>query len=212
MQQVKSPTGIRAAPSIDRGATYQECDYGPIMKRSLTGAIICIVVLVGCSSPSSSKTSGAKSPSASPSQYKPTAGADAALIAGHIPGCTAVSSGNVGKGGPDLTSTASCTLSGHTLIIDSFMSNAGLANLRELLKGTETYYATGTTGWLVFLADQGATPDTTTLQMQLTNDAGGLTRQSLDHNTPTPSSLDAQQQLTTTVAHALNGTVVHAPA
>ena len=110
-----------------------------------------------------------------------------------------------------MTSTASCTLDGHLVIIDSFTSSSRFADMPALTKGTETYYAQGS-GWLAFLADRGQTADETTLQMQLTNDAGGLVSQALNSSAPPPSSLDAQKQIVQVIATALGGTVGHTPA
>lgn len=130
---------------------------------------------------------------------------NAAAIAEHIPGCAGVASGDIGKGGPSMSSTATCTLSGHLVILDSWADSSG-ATLTPGL--TATYYAHGT-GWTAFLADQGATADTTTLQMQLTGDAGGLVKQSLDASAPPHASLDAQRTLSARIARALGGQPAH---
>ncbi len=138
--------------------------------RRIIAAIAAVLALAGCSS------SGSPAPktTAAPN-YTPAIGADAALIAGHIAGCSAVTSGNIGKGGPAMKSTATCTLDGHVVILDSFDSPSD-AQISDELTQTEMFYASGGS-WLAFVADQGATAETTTLQMQLTNDAGGLIEQ-----------------------------------
>lgn len=110
-----------------------------------------------------------------------------------------------------MKSAATCTLGGHLVIIDSFGSPSDTDSVKALVDKTETYYAHGTGGWLAILADQGATAATTTLQMQLTNDAGGLTKQALDHSALAPASLDAQKTILAQVAADLHGQVIRVP-
>ncbi len=139
--------------------------------------------------------------------YAPTIGADAAIIASHITGCTGAQAGDVGKGTPDLSSTATCTLDGHLLIVDSFATPSGPGDVPALVGKVETYYAYGSTGWLTFLASP-AGPAKTQLQMQITNDAGGLLDQSLN-GAPTLVDVDAQRQAASAVVAALGGTLAH---
>lgn len=131
------------------------------------------------------------------------------MIAQHLPGCTGLAAGDVGRGAPAMASTASCTLEGHIVIVDSFASPAEIDGLAELSKGHEMYYASGTTGWLAFLADQGATPATTTLQEQLTNDAGALLKDSIKGDRFPAAPIAAQKTLTTLIAKQLGGAVGH---
>jgi len=159
---------------------------------------------------SSSALSTSSSSPVAPSVYRPQPGDDAAIIATHITGCSGVLAGDIGNGGQaDMSSTATCTLDGHLVIVDSFTQGADdIASLTS----SEIYYAVGTSGsWVAFLADQGAAADETTLQMQLTNDASGLTQQALNGGGHPVASLDAQQQLAAIIAKDLGGTVSHAP-
>ena len=136
-------------------------------------------------------------PASTPTTYY---GQDAAVIASLIPDCTGVKSGDVGAGGPSLTSTATCQLGGHSINVNGW-SDPNSNDLRPLLKvsGDEIYYASGT-GWTVTLGDDP------TLQMQLENDAAGLLKQAGDSAVP---NLDAEKTMAKTVADALQGEVVH---
>lgn len=162
------------------------------------------LALAGCTSSHHAATT-----TSPPSAYVPADGQDAAITASHITGCTGVQSESIGGGAQSgLKSAASCTLEGHLVIVDSSAPGstieAGLVS-----KGTQLYYATGLGGWIAFLGEPGQTASTTTLQMQLTNNASGLLDRALNHDTVTPAPLDAQQQLAGTVAKDLAGTVEH---
>jgi hypothetical protein len=168
----------------------------------LVAVLAAMMLLGGCSSSAGGKAKA--TPTAPKSTaFSATVGQDAAAIAGHITGCTGVASGSIGTGGPAMSSTATCTLSAHLVIIDSWTSAAD-ATLTPGL--TAAYYA-HSAGWTAFLADQGATADDTTLQMQLTNDAGGLLKQGIDESALPRASLDAQRTLTAQIASALGGEV-----
>lgn len=105
-----------------------------------------------------------------------------------------------------MSSTATCTLDGHLVIIDSW-SDAGMSQLADDgYKQSQTYYAYGP-AWTSFLADQGATADQTTLQEQLTNDAGTLLQESVGQDPYPVASVDAQQTIAQAVASALDGTL-----
>jgi hypothetical protein len=174
--------------------------------KIILGVAATAAAIVLCSCSSSSRPAHTSAPR--PSPYAPATGADAALIAAHITGCSAVHAGDVGKGGPDLSSTATCTIDGHVLIIDSFATASGPNDVPQLVGKVQTYYAYGTTGWLAFLASADGAAHTQ-LQMQITNDAAGLLDQSLNGE-PAPTDLDAQRQVATTVATALGGALGHA--
>ena len=167
-------------------------------------AALAVLLLAGCSA-GEEKATHPTAPKSS--AFRATVGQDAAAIAQHITGCGGVASGSTGEGGPSMASTATCTLSGHLVILDSWAS-ASDAAVSPGLAGSELYYATGA-GWTAFLADQGATAETTTLQMQLTNDAGGLFKQAVDQSALPPASVDAQKTLSAQIAHALGGQVAH---
>lgn len=80
-------------------------------------------LLVACSSGRASTRQTSSTGSTAPPPFTTNYGQDAAIIASHITGCTSVAAGSVGHGGTSgMSSTASCTLHGHTVIIDSWMS------------------------------------------------------------------------------------------
>ena len=156
----------------------------------------CALMLAGCSG----GATAAPSPTAT---AKPTTyyGETASALAALIPGCSDVKAGNVGKGGPGLTSTASCVLGGRTIDVNSW-ADATAADMVPLLKanGAELYYATGT-GWTANIRRDA------TLQMQLTNDASGLVAAA---GAPTAAAdLPGEKQAATAIASALGGTVQH---
>lgn len=101
-----------------------------------------------------------------------------------------------------MKSTASCTLAGHVVIIDSWAAGTDPRLYHSLVK-VRTGYSYGD-NWTEILADPGRTPAKAVLQMQLTNDAGGLLQAAYDR--PRPASLDAQKTLSRVVARALGGT------
>ena len=186
------------------------------MKR-IAGLAAVALLAVSCSSGTRTEShavsiTARSSTSTTAAAFRPVTGQDAALIASHIPGCTGVATGSVGNGGPAMTSTATCTLLGHLIILDSFTTATATATLPALLKDnkTPTFFADGGS-WVAFTADQGATPEQTTLQMQLTNDAAGLLKQSIDHNQNPPTAPDAQQAIATAVVASLGGKVASAP-
>lgn len=182
------------------------------MKTQTVVAVLIAISLTGCSS-SPGKRPAASTPnsrtSSAPS-YTPSPGDDAALIAQHIVGCSGVLAGDIGGGASTaLSSTATCTLDGHLVIVDSFNSE-GAGGISSLASPGTTYATGGS--WVAFLADQGQTAATTTLQMQITNDAGGLLQQETDGTTPTPASADAQHIILKRVADDLHGTLEHGTA
>jgi hypothetical protein len=98
---------------------------------------------------------------------------------------------------------------GHLVIFDSYSDSGTAAASKTLAHARGVYYAYGASGWIAFLADQGSTADQTTLQMQLTNDAGGLLGQATHGGAPPAASVDAQQMIMHQVASALTGNVAN---
>ena len=171
------------------------------MRRTIAIILLATAALTAACG-SGSKHSAATTSKAS--AFRPGAGQDAAAIATHIPGCTGVATGT-GAGG-DLSSTAHCTLAGHTVIVDSF-NGVDVSGIIGQLATSRTYFAYGATGWAAIIGDQGVAADQTVLQMQLANDAGGLADLASSGTTPAPAPTDAQQQLATQIAAALGGKV-----
>jgi hypothetical protein len=170
--------------------------------RVLVCACTALFLVAGCSSNKPVRSTSSSVPTTS--AFSPVAAQDAALIAEHIPGCLGVQAGNVAGGAPDMSSTATCTLSGHLVIVDSYANATAAPDLGQLA-GSELFYASGPSGWLAYLADQGATADQTTLHLQLVNDGGALAGESVDGDPYPPASIDAQRTLTLRIAHALGG-------
>jgi|SRR5664279_389562 len=109
----------------------------------LLAAAVVLVTVAGCSSTPSAKpivSTSASSASPTAPAFSTSPGQDAALIASHIPGCTGVTAGSVGGDGGSMTSTASCTLDGHVVILDSWESSTE-AQLSNDLVALRTYYA-----------------------------------------------------------------------
>lgn len=134
-------------------------------------------------------------------------GQTASVIAAMIPGCTGVQVGDTGGGSASgLSSTATCSLNGRLVDVNSWASQSDRDGVRALITAdkVESYYAQGT-GWTV------TTHDTGTLQMQVTNDAAGLISQSTEQTSSptTPPDLQGQRVAAEAVAAALDGDVVH---
>jgi hypothetical protein len=169
-------------------------EYHQRMRKLVALPVVAIaLVLTGCS---------ASHPASSP---KPTTyfGEDAAAIAGHITGCDGVKAGDVGAGAPALVSTATCTLFGHVVNVNSW-ADATSGDLGPLMKADakEAFYASGT-GWTVTLGDDP------TLQMQFENDASGLLANAMNNSKPASANLDAQKTMANAVAKSLDGDVKH---
>ena len=64
--------------------------------------------------------------------------------------------------------------------------------------GTETHFAEGT-GWTV------ATAENPMLQMQMTNEGGGLLKYSMENPTPPPADLPGQKQMAERERSSLSG-------
>ena len=168
---------------------------GESMKRAAIG-LVSVLLLAGCSSV---PTAGS-APEPMPTTYY---GESAVTIASSIEGCSGVAAGNVGGGGPGLASTATCTLDGRLLYVNSWMDQPH-GDLTQILKsdGVEMYYAKGE-GWTV---TAGSFP---MLQLHVTGDQDALLKLSLD---PTPGpdpDLPGQKASAESVASSLDGEVVH---
>jgi hypothetical protein len=131
------------------------------MKQLLVG-ISSVLLLVGCASggkpaPSSSATSAA---TPTPS-YTADYGLDAAIIAGHVPGCTGVTAGDIGGGAASgMVATASCTMLGHKVILETWknpVSEPG-EDLMFASGGDATAYADGL-GWTQLPGENGMAAD-----------------------------------------------------
>jgi hypothetical protein len=183
------------------------------MRKILTVAACAAIAMTGCSGGKKVAASSSSPPttSATAATYTPNLGEDAASIASHIPGCTGLAAGNSG-GAAGLASTATCTLGGHLVVLDSFSEPTGSNSISTMLAGNKapTIYADGGS-WVAFAADQGATADQTTLQLQIKNDAGALLRESLNGDPYPPTSPDAQKVIADTVVKALGGLTTTAP-
>lgn len=167
------------------------------MKLAAAAAMGAVLVLTGCAG--GPQASGTPSPTPTP---KPTtyAGETAAAIASAVPSCTQVTAGNIGAGGPKLTSTATCVIDGRTVVFDSWNTDASASELLPVLQSdnTELYYVSGT-GWTANVEDGP------TLQWQLTNNAGALYQASLQHQTDPPRDLPGEQQTLQKVADTFSG-------
>jgi len=172
------------------------------MKPAL--ACAAILLLAGCSSVSQVKpqaTATTSTPTPKSSTYY---GETATAIAAQVKGCADVKAGDVGKGGPDMASTATCMLNGRTVTINSWATADARDGVNGVLQANkvEAYYAKGE-GWTVTATDD---PD---LQLQLTNDAAALIANALAHKTPAPPDILGQKASADAVVASLDGTVVH---
>jgi hypothetical protein len=172
-------------------------------KWAAVAAIGGALVLAGCSQSTTGST--AQTPSQTPSP-KPTtyAGETASAIASSVPACTQVTPGDIGKGGPDMTSTASCVIGGRTVDFDSWSTNDAVDEVLPLLQKNkeELYYATGN-GWTAFVRNSPV------LQWQLTNNGGELFDYGLNGKTDPPRDLPGEQATLQKVADALQGATVY---
>lgn len=176
-----------------------------LMKSILgvAGALLLAVSVASCGSTAEAKQPSSPSPSASP---KPTTyyGETASAIAALIPGCTDVKAGDVAKGGPDLTSTASCVLGGRTIDINSWSDSKALESARYVIKANknEVYYARGN-GWTAHVRRD------MTFQYQITNQADKLLELSFSGHTAPAADLRGEQEASQAISDALGGLVEH---
>lgn len=137
--------------------------------------------------------------------YHPGPNDDAAIIASHISGCAAVRTLPIGAGAKSgLATAATCTLRGHPVILDVWQAMGDSEISGQLTPRQKVLYAYGDY-WTAFIGDQGVPASRTTLQLQLTDNAGALLRQAV--NPPRPTPLGAQRELVTEIAKALSGRV-----
>ena len=168
---------------------------GESMKRAAIG-LITVLLLSGCSS----VPTAVSGPSPMPTTYY---GENAVTIASSIEGCSGVAAGNVGGGGPGLVSTATCTLDGRLIYVNSWMDQPH-GDLTQILTsdGAEMYYAKGE-GWTV---TAGSVP---MLQLQVTGDQDALLKLSLDAAPGPDPDLPGQKASAESVTKSLGGEVVH---
>ena len=101
-----------------------------------------LIVLAGCSSSGGGSAPRTRSAITSepPVLQQPKPGDDAATIASHIPRCTGVEAGDVGDGGPNLVSVATCTLTGHRMTVFTWSAPGLSTSPAQLAPGmTFTY-------------------------------------------------------------------------
>ena len=168
------------------------------------GACAVLLLLAGCSSAPQEKLPAAvltSTPLPKPTTYY---GETATAIASQVKGCADVKAGEVGKGGPDMGSTATCTLNGRTVTVNSWVTAEARDGVNGVVQSSkrEAYYAQGE-GWTVTATDDPG------LQLQLTNDAAALLANSLAEKTVPPSDVPGQKSSAEAVVASLDGEVVH---
>lgn len=173
---------------------------GMMRKWVAAAAVGGALLLAGCAGGGSQ---GSGTPSSTPAPTpKPTtyAGETAAAIASAVPSCTQVTPGDIGAGGPKLTSTATCVIEGRTVVFNSWNTDGAAYELMPVIEkdGVEMYYASGT-GWTANVEDGP------TLQWQLTNNASALLRASFAGKMDPPRDLPGEQEVLQKVADAFAG-------
>jgi hypothetical protein len=132
-------------------------------------------------------------------------GQTATAIAALIKGCTGIVAGDVGDGVKSgLASTASCTLNGRMIDINSWSENDNGESATAVIKADkiEAYFAAGN-GWVI------ATRDFPDLQLQFTNNAGTLLQHAFDGKTPPAADLPGEKATAQLVVKAIGGEVIH---
>lgn len=170
----------------------------------VAGAAVLAVALTGCGSTAVAETVATSStPSPKPTTYF---GETASAIAAEVPGCSAITAGDVGKGGPGMASTASCVLGGRTVDFYSWRDAPAFAGVANLVRANkdEVYYAAGT-GWTAHVRRD------MTFQWQLTNDAQNLLRSAWQNHTAAAGDLPGEKSTSQQIADALRGYVQHLP-
>ena len=121
--------------------THRRCTYvaGAIVRTVIIAAgtaVVGVAALVACSSGDASKPKSTPDTSSASPSFTTHYGQDAAIIASHITGCTNVAAGSVGGGATTgMSSTASCTLDGHTVIVDGWAAADDTPDMAALMKG-----------------------------------------------------------------------------
>jgi hypothetical protein len=125
-------------PAIARNCGGGNCEVSPSVPTMKLAPVvaICVVLIADCSASST--------PKAKPS-FSSSLGEDAAILAGHVPGCSNVIAGSSGGLLPGATSEATCKISGHKVSIFGWPNAKDIARAISNLNG-ETYVARGT-GW-----------------------------------------------------------------
>jgi hypothetical protein len=170
----------------------------------VASAAVVAFALTGCGS-TVAATTEMGTPSSTPSPKATTYfGETASAIAVEVPGCSAITAGDVGKGGPGMASTASCVMGGRTVDFYSWSDATSLAGVANVVRANkdEVYYAQGT-GWTAHVRRD------MTFQWQLTNDAGNLIKYSFDHHTAPAPDLPGEKVTSEQIAGALSGSVEH---
>lgn len=178
------------------------------MKATLgvAGTALLVFALTGCGSAAGAPNQ--MGTSSSTSAPKPTTyfGQSASAIAALVPGCRTVQAGDVGKGGPDLASTASCVIGGRTVDFYSWSNAKAASGVADVLRANkdEVYYAAGT-GWTAHVRRD------MTFQWQLTNDAGNLIRYASENHPTASADLPGEKSTSQKIVDAIGGSVEHAP-
>lgn len=167
-------------------------------------ALLCCAVVTSCS-PAHAR----RAPVASTVVPRSSAAtrASAVDLAREVGGCAEPDPAPVTGVSPDLPTAASCRLNGALVIIDRWRSADPRVRSVAALAPVETWYAYGP-GWVAFLADKGQSASTTTLQMLITDDQAGLSRER-SNGTPLTAPLAVQSRSAEQIAHALGGRVGH---
>lgn len=122
--------------------------------KSIAVIVAGVSLIAACSS--SHPASKASSGPSSTAPFKTTYGMDAALLAGHIPGCTGIAADEAAAlKQSGVVASAHCTLLGHKVVLytwkDAASSETGLT-----LIGSNTSYSAEGTGWSELLGDDAA--------------------------------------------------------
>lgn len=166
----------------------------------VAGAALLALALAGCGSAATEPAAASITPTPKPTTYY---GQTASAIAALVPDCSSIKAGDVGKGGPDMASTASCVLGGRTVDFYSWQASASGPKGVITANKDEVYYAAGT-GWTAHIRRD------MTMFWQLTNDAGNLIRYAYTRPSSPAPDLPGEKLTSENIATALNGTVIHA--
>jgi hypothetical protein len=168
----------------------------------VAGAAVLAFALTGCGSTAVAETVATSStPTPKPTTYF---GETASAIAALVSGCSAITAGEVGKGGPGMASTASCVIGGRTVDFYSWRDAAALAGVANVVRANknEVYYAQGI-GWTAHIRRD------MNFQWQLTNDAGNLIRYASESHPSPAADLPAEKSTSEQIAAVLGGSLEH---